>query len=335
MSASESGSETDTSMEEKHESDTEHGSEEEEEEDDHDSGTDQPTVGEKSEDDQEEDSEQEEDAVAEEPQKQEVRPVRSKPTTQTMPKPGPAVQKKPAIGPSRHVAAQKVSHPPYLVMVLDAMQDLITDDRRISGVTLAKITKLVSAKIDQEGAQVKMYCWKAIDKLIKDDILMKKTGIGMQGSIGYSAKYRTKLKDAANPKPPKEAKPRAKPAPKKKTAPSAKADPKKKPVAKTKPAKKDSNNNAKPAKSTKKAATGAAPGTKKAVVSKTTGKVRLSIGGPAMAAKPKKPAAKARPAAGAKKEEATKKPAAGAKLKAPMPVPEVAEPSKKAKKLVF
>lgn len=221
-------------------------------------------------------------------------------------------------------------------MVLDAMQDLVTDERRISGVTFAKINKFVAAKTEQSEAHVKLFCWKAIEKHIKDEILMKKTGVGMNGSVGYSAKYREKLKKAANPKPPKVAKPKAKPAPKKKpekAAPAAKAEPKKKPVAKAKPANKDSNNNLKTAKPTKKMATAAA-GTKKAVVSKTTGKVRLSVGGPTVA-KPKKPVAKAKPAAGAKKETAAKKPAAGVKTKAPAPAPEVAGASKKAKKLKF
>uniref|UniRef100_A0A1Q3EV46 Putative histone h1 n=1 Tax=Culex tarsalis TaxID=7177 RepID=A0A1Q3EV46_CULTA len=330
MSASESGSETETSMEEKPESETEQGSEEEEEEDDHESGTEQPKGDEQSEQDEEDDSEEEEDDVAEEPEKQEVRPVRSKPTTQAMPKPGPAVQKKPAVGPSAALTSTKVSHPPYPIMVLDAMKELVTDERRIAGVTLAKITKYVEIKTKQPGAHVKLYCWKAIEKHIKDDILMKKTGVGMQGSIGYSAKYRAKLKKDANPKPPKKDKAKAKTAPKKKSekpTQATKADPKKKPASKAKPVKKDSNNNAKPAKPK------TAAGTKKAIVSKTTGKVRLSVGGAAMAAKPKKTAPKAKPAPGAKKEEPTKKPAAAAKTKAP--APEVSGPSKKAKKLMF
>lgn len=340
MSASESGSETETSMEEKPESETEQGSEEEEEEeDDHDANDEQPkgTMQSEEEDDGDEETAEEEEEEEDGPEKQEDRPARLKPAVQSMPKPGPAVQKKPAMGPTAQAAqaasANKSNHPSYMKMVLDAMQDLVTDERRNSGVTFAKINKFVAAKTEQTEAHVKLWCWKAIEKHIKDEILMKKTGIGMNGSVGYSAKYREKLKKAANPKPPKAAKPKAKPAPKKKpekAAPAAKADPKKKPAAKAKPAKKDSNNNSKTAKPAKKVAAG----TKKAVVSKTTGKVRLSVGGP-MVAKPKKPVAKAKPAAGAKKEAATKKPAAGVKTKAPAPAPEVAGPSKKAKKLKF
>lgn len=173
----------------------------------------------------------------------------------------------------------KPHHPSYDKMVLEAMTKL--DEHKRSGVSIVKIIKFISSTC-AENSRMKFFCRKAIEKGINEDLYMKTTGVGFSGSINFSAKYRQKqkqekakaLKATAAPKVKAKSNTKklpAKPKPaSKKAAPLKKAEPK---PTKAKP-KKDANNNSKTTV-TKKTTTGP-----KAKISKTSGKVRLSIAAP-------------------------------------------------------
>lgn len=191
-----------------------------------------------------------------------------------------------ATGPAR---ALKPTHPSYENMVLDAMK--ILDENKRTGVSISKILSFVTTKNALPATKTRLFFKKAIEKGITNKIYAHTTGTGFSGSIKFSAEYRNKLKkeqakelrDAAKPvskaKPQKTKTQNAKTTKTKKVL-AKKAEQKAKTTkAKTTKAKKDTNNNSATAAVARKKA--AAPGPK-AAISKTSGKIRLSIGAQAV-----------------------------------------------------
>ncbi|XP_053691885.1 uncharacterized protein LOC128740371 [Sabethes cyaneus] len=180
-----------------------------------------------------------------------------------------------AFKPAATVVAMQ--HPKYDKMVEEAVKELVENQR--TGTSIYKVMKFIENKYSVPEAKAKLFCKKAIQKGLKNETYVKTSGIGLTGSIGFSASFKKKIKSEQakllKPKKPttSQVKAKAKPQPKseketvtKKKAPSRKAEPKTKESAKLK---KDTKKNA----ATK---AGSKNDKSKAKISKT-GKVRLSI----------------------------------------------------------
>lgn len=170
----------------------------------------------------------------------------------------------------------------YDAMVLDAMQAL--DENKRSGVSVISVSKYIKDNMQMRDNFKKALFKKAIDKALKSEMFVHTSGMGMSGSIAFSAAHKKTMKKEQNKKE------RALKAAEKKAtkAAEAKLNTKAKPKVKTtKEPPKDKNNN-----KTDKPAASKKPTAKKA---------RLSIAiMPAAKAKAKpkpKAAAKAKPAA--------------------------------------
>lgn len=203
------------------------------------------------------------------------------------------------------VVASTSQHPKYDKMVKEAVLELGENKR--NGTSIQMIIKFIANKYTIPDSKAKIFCKKAIEKGLKDEMYVKTTGVGFNGSINFSTTYKklmkreqAKLAKPTKPKPEKVIT-AVKPKPKK-VITAAKPKPKK---SSTKP-KKDSNNN--PAtkvgsKSTKTANT-------KAKISKN-GKVRLSINTKAIPQPKLKATVKPKSAGASGSKKATTKVAVG------------------------
>lgn len=244
-------------------------------------------------DDEEQDDADEEETESDDPNEAEhsekisgkkLSVVPEKVASSKMPQAKPVLTKE-----TKMQANLKPNHPSYEKMVLETMIKL--DEHKRGGVSIMKIVKFLSSTYSVDG-RMKLFCKKAIEKGIKENLYVKTTGVGFSGSINFSAQYRQKqkqqeakaLKATAAPKNKAKPKPKKLPAKPKKASKKAVTSKKVEPKSTKEKPKKDANNNSKTTV-TKKATTGP-----KVKISKASGKVRLSISAPTttkIKAKPK------------------------------------------------
>ncbi|XP_053691886.1 uncharacterized protein LOC128740373 [Sabethes cyaneus] len=88
--------------------------------------------------------------------------------------------------------AVALQHPKYDEMVEQAVKELVENQR--TGTSIQKVMKFIENKYSVPEAKAKLFCKKSIQKGLKNETYVKTSGIGLTGSIDFSASYKKKMK---------------------------------------------------------------------------------------------------------------------------------------------